>query len=141
VVRTADSAFSFPPIGATLRAADDEICAIRRTSQGAIMISRRLLFLMLSSTALWVPSAGQAKVNVDIEIAPPVAVYEAPPPPRAGYIFMTRITVLALLCLVLAGCVVVPEHEYGNDNQYRYGYHSYHHGYNRDGYGYREHGG
>ncbi|HEX7271120.1 MAG TPA: hypothetical protein VF420_03100 [Casimicrobiaceae bacterium] len=52
------------------------------------MMSRILLFAMLSSAALWVPSPSQAKVDVDIEIAPPVAVYEAPPPPRAGYVWV-----------------------------------------------------
>jgi hypothetical protein len=56
---------------------------------------------------------------------------------------MVRISVLALLCLVLSGCVVVPADRY--DSDHRYGYHGYYHGYDRDdygyGYGYRDHGG
>ena len=51
---------------------------------------------------------------------------------------MTRFTVFALLCLALAGCVVVPNDGHAYDH--RYGYHGEYRQYDRDGYGYRDHG-
>ena len=52
------------------------------------MVSPKVLFCTLSAaTLLALPMSGQAKVNVEVEIAPPAAVYEAVPPPRAGYIW------------------------------------------------------
>lgn len=59
---------------------------------------------------------------------------------------MKRMMILALLCAVLGGCVVVPVGDgYRDDGYYRrHGYDHddyYHHGYYRDGYGYRDHGG
>ena len=55
---------------------------------------------------------------------------------------MKRMTILALLCAVLAGCMVVPVADDGYYRRNGY-YHDdyYHHGYYQDGYGYRDHGG
>lgn len=50
---------------------------------------------------------------------------------------MKRMMILALLCAVLGGCVVVPAGEgYGYDHDYHYN-----HGYYQGGYGFHDHGG
>ena len=50
------------------------------------MTSRKTLFCALAAASLIaLPVTSQARVNIEVEIAPPVAIYEAPPPPRVGY--------------------------------------------------------
>jgi hypothetical protein len=52
------------------------------------MASPRVLSWTLAAASLIaLPVTSQARVNIDVEIAPPLAVYQAPPP-REGYIWV-----------------------------------------------------
>ena len=51
------------------------------------MTSPKVLFCSLAAASLIaLPVTSQARVNVEVEIAPPVAIYETAPP-RAGYVW------------------------------------------------------
>jgi hypothetical protein len=49
--------------------------------------TRRLLPVIAAATLIALPVTSQARVNIDVDIGPPAAIYEAPPPPRAGYVW------------------------------------------------------
>jgi hypothetical protein len=52
------------------------------------LLAHSLLSALLLATGAALPMLSQAGVAVDIEVAPPVAVVEAPPPPpQPGYVW------------------------------------------------------
>src|SRR6266478_6911659 len=52
------------------------------------MASPKVFFCTVAAASLIaLPVTSHARVNIEVEIAPPVVIYEAPPPPRVGYIW------------------------------------------------------
>jgi hypothetical protein len=49
--------------------------------------NKRLFWTLTATALIALPVTSQARVHIDVEIAPPVAIYEAPPPPRVGFIW------------------------------------------------------
>jgi hypothetical protein len=52
-----------------------------------VLAQRKLLVVALAAASLALPLASQARVDLDINIAPPAPRYEVVPPPRVGFVW------------------------------------------------------
>jgi len=50
-----------------------------------MFIRKSIVFAAFAAAAALAPAADAARVDVDVNIGPPAPIYEAVPPPRAGY--------------------------------------------------------